>query len=111
MCTSGAYRIYADDMMKGIIKGYIAQYDEELVRIKQINETFQLLATDLDYVSQENLNARKDIINFQNGLLYVTATETTLYPHSPKVLSTIQIPCDWTRKETPTPYLTAICTR
>lgn len=99
----GAYRIYADDMMKGIIKGYIAQYDEELVRIKQINETFQLLATDLDYVPQENLNAREDIINFQNGLLYVTAEEATLYPHSPKVLSTIQIPCDWTGKETPTP--------
>lgn len=99
----GAYRIYADDMMKGIIKGYIAQYDEELVRIKQINETFQLLATDLDYVPQENLNAREDIINFQNGLLYVTAEDATLYPHSPKVLSTIQIPCDWTGKETPTP--------
>lgn len=99
----GAYRIYADDMMKGIIKGFIAEYDEELVRIKQINETFQLIATDLDYVPQENLNAREDVINFQNGLLYVTATETTLYPRSPKVLSTIQIPCNWTGKETPTP--------
>ena len=40
-----AYRIYANDMMKAGYKGYIAQYDEELVRIKQINETFQLLAT------------------------------------------------------------------
>ena len=99
----GAYRLYADDMMKGIIKGFIAEYDEELVRIKPINETFQLLATDLDYVPQENLNAREDVINFRNGLLYVTADEATLYPHSPKVLSTIQIPCNWTGKETPTP--------
>jgi len=99
----GAYRIYADDMMKGIIKGFIAEYDEELVRIKQINETFQLIATDLNYVPQENLNAREDIINFQNGLLYVTAEETTLYPHSPKVLSTIQIPCNWTGKPVETP--------
>ena len=60
----GAYRIYADDMMKGVIKKIIADYDEELVRIKPINEAFQLLATDLDYVPQEKLDADERLINF-----------------------------------------------
>ncbi len=99
----GVYRLYADDMMKGIIKKFIADYDEELVRIKQINETFQLLVTDLSYVPQEQLNANENVINFQNGLLYVTATETKLYEHSPKVMSTIQIPCCWMGTPSPTP--------
>ena len=99
----GAYRIYADDMMKGVIKKFISDYDEELVRIKPINEAFQLLATDLDYVPQEKLDADERLINFQNGLLYVSAAEAVLHPHSPKAMSTIQIPCNWTGKETPTP--------
>ena len=99
----GAYRIFADDMMKGVIKNFIAEYDEELVRIKQVNEAFQLIATDLNYVPQEKLNANESLINFQNGLLYVTSTETTLHPHSPKALSTIQIPCNWVGSETLTP--------
>ena len=52
---------------------------------------------------QEKLDADERLINFQNGLLYVSAAEAVLHPHSPKAMSTIQIPCSWTGKETPTP--------
>jgi len=100
---NGCYRLYAPDMMKGVIKGYIAAYDETLVRMTLVSEVYGQLTTDLNYVSQDELNADESLINFTNGLLRVTATELTLLPHSPDVLSTIQIPCRWTGHPEPTP--------
>ena len=99
----GCYRLYSSDMFLGVIKRYIADYDEELVKMSKVNEVLQHISTDLSYVSQDDLNCEEDIINFRNGLLKVTATETTLLTHSPSLLSTIQIPCDWHGEETPTP--------
>ncbi len=100
---NGCYRLYADNMFLGIIKGYIADYDEELVKMSKVNETFQHIITDLTYVTQDDLDSDEDIINFQNGLLRVTADETTLMPHTPETLSTIQVPCVWSGAEKPTP--------
>lgn len=91
----GCYRFYADNMMMGRIKQYIADYDEELVKMSKVNEALQHINTDLNYVGQDELNADEGIINFQNGLLRVSATETVLGPHTPSVLSTIQLPCGW----------------
>ena len=59
--------------------------------------------TDLNYVSQDDLNANEDLINFSNGLLHISESNATLVPHSPDILSTIQIPCSWTGREAPTP--------
>ena len=91
----GCYRLYADNMLLGIIKKYIADYDEELVKISKVNEVLLHITTDLTYVSQDALNADEDIINFQNGILKITATDTELIPHSADILSTIQLPCEW----------------
>ena len=99
----GVYRLYADNMLLGVIKQYIADYDGELVRMSKVNETLQHITTDLNYVGQDELNANENLINFQNGLLHVTATELNMIPHTPNVLSTIQIPCKWTGKPSPTP--------
>lgn len=100
---NGCYRLYADNMLMGIIKQYIADYDEELVKMGKVSETLQHITTDLNYVSQEELNADEDLINFSNGLLRITPSNATLAPHSPNILSTIQIPCSWTGRETRTP--------
>ena len=100
---NGCYRLYADNMLMGIIKQYIADYDEELVKMGKVSETLQHITTDLNYVSQEELNANEDLINFSNGLLRITASNAILAPHSPDTLSTIQIPCEWIGRETPTP--------
>ena len=100
---NGFYRIYADNMLMGIIKQYIADYDEELVRMGSVGETLQHITTDLNYVRQDELNADEDLINFSNGLLRISANNATLAPHSPDILSTIQIPCNWIGRETPTP--------
>lgn len=100
---NGCYRLYADNMLMGIIKQYIADYDEELVKMGKVSETLQHITTDLNYVSQEDLNADEDLINFSNGLLRISENNVSLVPHTPEILSTIQIPCNWTGKEIPTP--------
>lgn len=98
---NGYYRYYSDDMLRGVIKGYISSYNESLVKMSYVNETFGQLITDLNFVSHDDLNTHEDLINFQNGMLRLSDME--LLPHSPEYLSTIQIPCTWTGKPTPTP--------
>ena len=103
----GCYRLYSSDMMMGLIKRYIADFDEELVKIGQVTETLNHITTDLNYVSQDDLNGNEDLINFKNGLLRVTDSSTELLPHSPDILSTIQIPCEWKSAPSPTPVFDA----
>ena len=99
----GCYRLYSNDMLMGIIKQYIADYDEELVKMSQVTEALQHITTDLNYVGQDDLDADETLINFNNGLLRVTEEALTLVPHTPSVYSTIQIPCDWSGTPKPTP--------
>ena len=99
----GYYQLYAPDMLKGVIKGFIAEYDEELVKMNTVNEVYQLITTDLDYVRQDALDADESLINIDNGLLRVTAESIELLPHSPDVYSTIRIPVTWTGQPSPTP--------
>lgn len=103
----GCYKFYADNMMMGRIKQYIADYDEELVKMSKVNETLQHINTDLNYVGQDELDADESIINFQNGFLRVSAAETVLESHTPSVLSTIQIPCEWKAAASRTPVFDA----
>ena len=99
----GVYSLCAAETFKGIIKQFIADYDESLITMFVVNEVYNQLMTDLNFCNIEDLNTDESIINFENGLLKVTADEKTLMPHSPDVLSTIQIPCKWNETEVPTP--------
>lgn len=98
---NGCYRLYADEMLKGIIKRYITDYDENLLKMSYVEEVFKQLTTDLVFAKNENLNSEEGIINFSNGLLRLE--DMTLLPHTPDTLSTIQIACEWTGHEEPTP--------
>lgn len=91
----GVYRLYDEKMFKGIIKDFIAEYDEEMVKMNNVNEVYQNILTDRNYISQDELNSREDIINFRNGILIVNENELRLTDHSPSIYSTIQIPCSW----------------
>ena len=97
----GVYRLYSDDMFRGLIKSQIMAYKPELVSMKVVNEAYSQLVTDLDYIDETTLNADESLINFQNGLLDLDTL--TLQPHDPTVLSTIQIPCDWNPDPASTP--------
>ena len=98
---NGCYHLYAPEMLKGVIKRYIADYDERLVKMGIVNEAFNQIMTDLNYIPQDELDADELIINFCNGVLHLD--DMTLYAHDPAVRSTIQIPCRWTGTATPTP--------
>ena len=100
---NGVYKLYAPDMLKGIIKGYIADYNEELVKMNNVNEAFNQLMTDTNYISQSELNSDENIINFKNGLLSLKGNEPKLLPHTPDCYSTIQIPCEWSDRSVQTP--------
>lgn len=99
----GVYVYYAPDMFKAVIKNIIAEYDEDIVSMGAVHETYAILTTDLAYTPESALNAREDMINFQNGLLVVTPAEVRLIPHTPDILTTIQIPCNYTENLIPTP--------
>lgn len=101
----GCYKPYADEMIKGVIKKYIEDYDESLLHMRDVNEVFQQLITDLHFVSSDTINTDENLINFSNGLLDIETME--LKPHSPEVLSTIQLPCEWTGNDTETPTFDA----
>ncbi len=102
---NGCYRYYSDDMIRGMIKSYIAAYNEDLVAMKTINETFGLLTTDLNFISHDEINTDEDVINFENGMLHLSTM--TLEAHNPYAYSTIQIPCQWTGTDTETPVFDA----
>ncbi len=100
----GCFSQYSNDMMLGVIKGFIAAYDEELVRMGPVNEVLQHLVTDLGTLTVADLNRNEHLVNFANGMLDLSAEPgEPLYPHDPDYLSTIRIPCEWHGRATPTP--------
>lgn len=101
---NGRFCRYSDDMCMGVIKGFIAAYDEELVRMGDVHAVLQHLVTDLGTLTVADLNSHEHLINFSNGMLDLSASpDEPLFPHDPDYLSTIQIPCEWHGKATPTP--------
>lgn len=64
----GYYRLYAPDMLKGVMKGYIAEMTKNLyLWAKWLAYKLPLLT--LIYVSQDDLNTNEDLINFKNGCI------------------------------------------
>ena len=86
----GYYKKINDDELKSYIKDLIPLFMEKK---HDINEVFTLLTFDRVFKNIDELNDNENIINFKNGLLYLDTME--LKPHTPDVLSTIQIPCNY----------------
>lgn len=101
----GVFREIDDKTFEGIIKSPIAQYDIQLVDMRQVGRVYRDLATDLQYLPANSMNANEGIINFENGVLDLATME--LKPHSPEYLSTIQIPCNWPGEPSDTPVFDA----
>ncbi len=101
---NGVYRLHTPKMFEGVIKQPVMEYDDQLVKMPKITEACNQLLTDKATHTQEDLDADESIICFQNKLLKVTPKELISMDHTPDVICTTQIPCDWTGKETPTPY-------
>lgn len=99
----GVYTLYDKNMIIGLLKEEVINYNIDLASMGKIEEAYRHIISDRDVISYEELNADESVINFHNGLLRVTGESLTLEEHSPDVLSTIQLPCDWIDHDEPTP--------
>jgi P4 family phage/plasmid primase-like protien len=100
--SNGYYKQCNDLYFLGQIKKYIEVIDENLVEPSTLNKVYKLLQTDLgNTVPANKLNSDSNIINFRNGLLLLDSMELT--EHSPDIISTIQLPCDWNPSPSPCP--------
>lgn len=97
----GVYKFVDDKSFISTIKSYINNYDKRLLKMNEVKEVLFDLSTDCDYVDARELDADANIINFTNGILKLDTM--TLEPHSPKIKSTIQLPCEWSFEDIETP--------
>ncbi len=102
---NGVYREIDSLHFMGLIKKAIEDYNPLLAESRTITEVYSLLSKDLDYLRDGDFNEDENIINFQNGILHLDTME--LKPHSPKYLTTIQIPSDWSANAKDTPVFDA----
>lgn len=89
----GVYKSISDDELQGYIKQHITVFEPTLLKMRDVREVAQDLKTDLRFYDDEELNNDENIINFQNGLLYLDDMQLRL--HTPDILSTIQIPTNY----------------
>jgi P4 family phage/plasmid primase-like protien len=97
----GVYKPITDSILQGYIKGYITAFDLSVLKMRDVLEVMKDLKTDMRFVSENELNANEDIINFQNGLYSIS--DNRLMPHTPDIYSTIQIPCDYNKDSSDCP--------
>lgn len=83
------YHNESDTMVKAFIKQFLP---ENIRKKKHWEDVLEELKTDIP-MSTSIFNNDENIINFQNGILDLRTGE--LHPHDPKIMSTIQIPCDY----------------
>ena len=90
---NGVYLQASDEEIKAIIIQYITKYLPYSLKMRDVDEVFKIICCDNVSFDSDKIDADENIINFENGLLYLDTME--LKPHTPEVLSTIQIPCKW----------------
>lgn len=99
----GMYKLVCNDVFRGYIMNYVNALDCTLAKTSGIDGAVRDVKSDDSHRIDDlkPFNADKNIINFQNGVLHLDTMK--LKPHSPNILSTIQIPCNWkTSGEIPT---------
>lgn len=98
------YKHMTDRKFKHIIRNIIAEYNDDLCSsyvhecvLRNIDDgATPILETELNKKEYEHL------INFENGILNLKTMQLEL--HSPDLLITRQIPCNWSEKTIETPY-------
>ncbi len=98
---NGVYAAISDATLKGYIKRYITDFDESLLLMRDVDEVFKNLLSDLTFITPDKLDQDEKIINFENGLLNLETME--LVEHTPDCLSSVQLPLKWSDKPSKTP--------
>ena len=90
---NGYYKKSSPNGFKGKIKKHIP---EDIRKANHFEEVYKELITDTTGIKFEDLNDAREYINVKNGLYNVKTK--TLEKHNPKLLSTIQLNCDYEPK-------------
>lgn len=102
--VNGVYVHFDEVMLKGLLKEMIRRYNPMLYNKKIVKDAYEDIITDLNYVFADEFDNDETIINFRDCLLKIKVDENGKHyyetmEHTPKVLSTIQLPCNY--KEEP----------
>lgn len=98
---NGVYQDAKDSDIMRILTGYIESYNLRLLNPAVLKQALELNDCTCEHYEHDIMNTNEDIINFQNGLLNIKTMELT--QHTPELMSTIQIPANWTGENTATP--------
>ena len=86
----GVYEWLDDNRIKGRIKQYISSEEPEAVKVKDVNEVYNLLITDECRRPDSSLDSTENLVNFQNG--FFDFHTWSMFPHQKGVISTVQLP-------------------
>ncbi len=88
---NGYYQLWTESDCKAFVKAYLPRRIRKSCMWEMV---YKELITEYANTEESDLNANEDIINFRNGIYNLKTGK--LEPHSPKYLSSIQIPCNFT---------------
>lgn len=98
---NGVYQTANDSDVMQILMRYIEDFNIRLLNPAVLKQALELLDCTCLHCPHDVMNTSEDYINFQNGILNIHTLELT--EHTPELMSSIQIPCQWLGKATPTP--------
>lgn len=87
---NGVYKTQSESEVQGEIDKYIPPYISNPYTLSQTSKMITVRATAVSY---DSINATENYINVRNGLIKLPEFE--LVPHSPDVLTTIQLTCNY----------------
>lgn len=87
---NGVYKRISDNVVKAKILNFIPQ---SLANKKDVEEIFFNITTQDNFIAYDELDSDENIINFEDGIYNLVTHQ--LLPHSPKYLTTIQIPANY----------------
>lgn len=80
---------------------YIEDFNIRLLNPATLKQALELCDFTCKHYLHDVMNTNEDYINFRNGILNIHTLQ--LSKHTPVLMSSIQIPCSWNGRETPTP--------
>ncbi|KAB7666040.1 phage/plasmid primase, P4 family [Bacillus sp. B1-b2] len=92
----GHYKEISERLLKTICRDILHEAQENIWKRKWETEYFEALKREIEYV--ECMNSETEYINLTNGMLNLYSKE--LVEHSPRFLSTIQIPFEYKEEAT-----------
>lgn len=87
---NGVYKVCSDTEVDAEIDKYVPAY---ISNPSLLRNTRQMLAVRAEMIGYDGINVDERYINVRNGL--ITLPEFELIPHTPNVISTIQLNCDY----------------